>query len=352
MKKIIMSILAAACLFSQTAYAGSINYGESMTSNMLFLHYNDPGYSAGYSEDTTHSPGKSYYVDYASATGNTAVKLNKGVKIDPRYNVYVEGYIKGVEKDFTPSNSSIIIAGCDRYDADGNYKGFENSFLKSQYEESGWTKVYGIFSTDTYEADSISFGFGWTRTAANADAYGRLYFDDFKALCVPKSIKVNDVDAENALNLKNLRVIGIDNYGSARDIAAKDMVKYTVVGGNAYIDENNVLHNDSDSAQTVEIKADFLSLEYKFRVNFKTGAETIEFSEPYEKDGSYSVTVSNKTTESKNIIFAICIFEKGRMRGVVPYEYTAPIGESVWESSVVEVPYYVSSPDIKIVKLY
>lgn len=352
MKKIIMSILAAACLFSQTAYAGSINYGESMTSNMLFLHYNDPGYSAGYSEDITHSPGKSYYVDYTSAVGNTAVKLNRHVKIDPRYNVYVEGYIKGIDKDYSPSNSSVIVAGCDLYDADGNYKGFEKSFLKSEYEESGWVKVYGIFSSEAYDAGNITFGFGWTRTAANADAYGMLYFDDFKAVCVPKSIKINDVTAENMLDLNDLRVIGIDNYGTARDISAKDMVKYTVIGGDAYIDENNVVHNGSDAAQTVEIKADFLSLECSFYVKFGKGNETVEFSEPTEENGRYSITVNNKTSGERKIIFAVCIFENGRMRSVKPFEYTAQKGESVWQSENIEIPYYVRTPEIKIIKIY
>ncbi len=352
-----ISCLAAVtfCLLTVNAIAAKydrINYGSligapvTADSDMGLSHnitvHNNGGYTYGRTSEEAYGGKASYYVDYTSATGDfqildtgSGIEYHALMKSNP---VYAEMYIKGADftmgtitpQLFFMNNSDVNIGGKAEWSYDAP-------------DEKGWVRCYThLYVSSDYTG--VHLGLYINRKDSADVSMDRIYVDNIQLILIPNSIETGNISCETSyFDLDNLRIFGRNVYGTRREIFAKDKVKYTVLSGNAYTDDCNVL--TARSAGRVYLEADFYGKTTELYVDFARGEGGIWASTPEVIGGICRAMISNEGDVPEEVRLQVVLTDGGRLVKLTRTHMQIMPGEaSEISADVSQVPFYVLNP--------
>ena len=147
--------------------------------------------------------------------------------------------------------------------------------------------------------------------------------------------------------LNVLNPIGLDFSGNKKLIEAKDLMKYSVVGGNAEIIDGNLVFGGSQSG-TVIVRGEFFGLTADANIIFRPHG-AIDVGEVQNENGVYSVSISNNIGKDVPVIFLVTVwYSDNRLWNVFSKTQTVGAGNTeVITVDNVKIPFYVENPIIK-----
>ncbi|MDR0405515.1 MAG: hypothetical protein LBH54_01835 [Clostridiales bacterium] len=324
---------------------GAANMESDRTHNYYF--HNDAGFAAAHTEAERYSGKRSLEISYRSGTGLSALSYSvpSGVITDTirRRALYFSYYIKGVYGGMSDRVAPLVVMR----GGSGGDAAADASF-RAEAAGGGWYKVYGSFPFARYDAHNfVDFMININRQSASDNTYDKIYIDDLSIHSAPVGLDIKGGDWRGAvMPLGAARPVGIDSDGVREVIEAADLVRYRVTAGDGRIEDGNLVYLGA-SVGTVTLEADFFGARCTFGVTFRPYGG-IDISTAVERDGVYSVDVTNHTDTAAEILLAAALSDGGRLSRLYTGTASVAPGSTLTVSTPkVTVPFYVNAPEVK-----
>lgn len=268
MKKIIFILCLLFFFCKATVLADTLTHG-SVVSRHTFEGY-DLFYDYGSSvncTDYSHSGKKSRMFD---ASQSSSINLHtNSIDVEPDKQYYAQVWVKGDNDNILYNKNSIWVTG-------PSY--LNQKFLKPVYtDENGWTK-YGVLFKTAKEQTSLRFVIYFDAT--NNPCENTFYFDDICIYTAPEKIVMDKIEADDIVNLNKVNIYGYNSEGNKTKMHVSDAFRWSVVSGNGSIDKYNNLVCNSETGDTIRVRAEAFGLMCEADVVFggNIGIELVENS--------------------------------------------------------------------------
>lgn len=360
MKRLFKILFPAAftfCILSLNAFAAGynrINYGAligdpvTYDAAQVIAHnttvHNNGGYTYEKSSLDSHSGEYSGRIDYASGVGEFLLENidSGGMKYQSimKYNpIYAEMYVKGA--DFSKGT---VFPYLSFKNAEGKDVGGRAEWSFDEPDENGWVRCWTYWHV--YEDyTNVNFMFCIQKGDANDYSMGDIFVDDMRLILIPQTVEFNDMAAENSrFDLNNIKPCGKDINGDKTEIYTKDLIKYEVISGDAYIDSRGVVA--AKNPGRVQLRADFFGKTDNFYIDFPVGEV---YADDIVLNGEKcTVTVTNSSADALNIRLQTVLTDGGKFIKAIKTDKAFAAGESA--ELVQEIgtpPFYVKNPEYK-----
>ena len=247
-------------------------------------------------------------------------------------------YIKGL----TDARLAQLELRVSFYNSEGGRTG-EKDLQNMGGDEQGWTE----FSyTGTTPADNAKISLRIYYRKADSDALTQtLYFDDLEIMRLPENIAVMDckVLSSSVMDLGDLRIWEINGGKVVRELlGVKDSAAFSVLSGEAFIDDSQNLVYTGDGSGTVTLRMQYMGLQATFKAAFEPGLKL-------SKNGSI-ISVKNNTNLQKEILYIVCMYDDNGMLYICR-QNTAQVnaGETVTlDAAIGRTPYFIQNPTKKV----
>lgn len=342
----LLTINAIAAKYDRINYGSLIGAPVTADSDMGLSYnvtvHNNGGYTYGRTTEESYGGKSSYYIDYTSAIGDfqlldtgNGIKYNSVMKSNP---VYAEMYIKGA--DFTAgtitpqlffmNNSDVNIGGKAEWSYDAP-------------DDNGWVRCYTHMHVSE-DYTGVHLGLYINRKDADDVSMDRIYVDNIQLILIPNSIEIGNISCETSrFDLDNLRIFGRNIYGTRREVFAGDKVRYTVLSGNAYINDSGMLI--ARSSGRVYLEADFYGKTTELYVDFARGEGGVWASTPEVIGGVCRAMISNEGDVPEDVRLQVVLTDDGRLVKLTRTDMQIMPGDaSEISANVSRVPFYVHNP--------
>lgn len=219
------------------------------------------------------------------------------------------------------------------------------SMTTDDADSDGWRRVWCVIpAAGMFEYGMFTVELSYDKVPG-VDM-GIVYYDQFSVKTIPVSIKINDMTcSEPALSLNDVTVRGDDIFGESSRLYKYDVVKYTVTGGSAFIDDNNNLVYNNINPGKVSLQADFYGVTTTFSVDF-SGGQSVSLVE--REDGGCDAHILNNSPKNVELVLTLCLFDGERLSQIAVCEKLVAGGTSdIIRSDAISVFGYVANPQIR-----
>lgn len=321
-KRIALLVLCLSLLVQFPVFAyGGIEYGESLKllrmkgvfPSVEFWNMYAGREACGYTEEQAYKGKTSLKVDVSKLKQTEKKILNfesQRVKLAQfgadKDSLYFEWYLYGLDTDIFANRVMFSVAF------------FNNDTTTTirdgiNYEKmgNGWVKVWTTASKEVYaDAEYCTMGILYNPQKAGSADIDCFYLDEMAIRLIPGRLYIQDITAEDTVNLDLVRVFGLDCFNNKKLINIKSLLKWSVVSGDAMIDNNQLVYTGKKDGSVI-VRCNCYNVTTEFKVDFK---KKISYGELLTNpDGSVSVVVQNKSNEKTEIELIYALYDGERL---------------------------------------
>lgn len=336
---VFLAVTAQAVEYPNVKYGKRLLYANAEGKYFMYSNVNE-GFSCGITDTQAHSGKRSFRIDCKSADVGKKTDIEASTSLSNvdcvNNNVLVEMYVKGFEGEKPGSVSFYLYLT----DSDGAVSSAD--FSIDAADENGWHRVRAYLPHRAFK--NVRFGTVYTRKSYCTMTY--YYIDDASVVYLPAALYAGDCTAEKeSVSLDRITVVGEDANGARKKIDLSDVLKYSVISGDAYIDSSaNLVYTGTDGG-TAEIEAALYDIKTRFNVNFNGNARAEQIT---ETETAFQTVIKNGTGGDCNAVLAVVLLDSGRLADIS----LAPVCVEAGAAQTVSckkpaVPFYVKNPEYK-----
>ena len=325
-KRIALLVLCLSLLVQFPVFAyGGTEYGESLKllpmkgvfPSVEFWNMYAGREACGYTEEQAYMGGTSLKVDVVKLKQTQKKILNfetQKVKLAQfganKDSLYFEWYLYGLDTDVFANR---LVFSATFYSNDTVTTTVRNG-INYEKMENGWVKVWTTVSKEVYkDADSCTMGILYNPQKEGSVDVDCFYLDEMAIRIIPGNLYIQDITAESTVDLDVVRVFGLDCFNNKKLVNIKSILKWSVVSGEAVIDNNQLVYTGKNNSSVV-VKCDCYNVTTEFTVDFKKKISYGELST--NSDGSMSVIVQNKSNENTEIELIYALYDDERLYSI------------------------------------
>lgn len=318
MKKILLALFVCLSALPICSHAQSSRYDYGaviMTATMDGIANNYATYTAGtvsYERTSECAQSGDCSLKLNSKDFSVGASVQLSMEIPTLYDVFdncilIDFYVKGI---YLPSRSLTYEVRCRDENNIAVIPPFAPEFNIDPADERGWSRVWAVINPVEKKKRVKSIIFNLMYKAFPGERPDAVWIDTISARSIPAKLIVNSVETKSRrIMLDDIIIKGADMNGREKTIYAKEAVKFSVVSGSAYTDENHNLVFNGVGSGRVCAEADFYGVKERFNIDFNE----ISGAVVQKTENGYSADIFNYESKKYEYELFICVYDGDRL---------------------------------------